>query len=98
MTTGSSPSREIDEAVKEFCARHNDPSWVKALSQLCYAAGKPPREAIWEAIAYYLAVHAVRKRHGCSDALIMDVLMFLEEMMETCSEEEVQRVEIVTSP
>jgi len=87
----------VEKAVGEFCARGNDPSWVKTLTELCCVTRKPPREAIREAITYYLTVHAVRRKHGCSDALIMDVLTFLEEMVETCCEEEVQRVELVTS-
>lgn len=97
ITLGSSPTKKVEKAVGEFCAKHHDPSWVKSLTELCCVTGKPPREAIWEAINYYLNVHAVRSKHGCSDTLVMDVLTYLEEMMETCSEEEVQRLELVTS-
>ena len=98
MIPRSSLSKEAEKAVQEVCARHHDLSWVKSLTELCCVTGKPPRGAIREAIAYYLAVHAVREKHGCSDTLIMDVLTYLEEMMETCCEEEVQRVQLVTSP
>ena len=78
------PSPEVERAVKQFCAKYGvDSKWVKDISELCCATGKPPLEAIEEAVSQYLKQHRIKARHACSDLITLDVLDCLTEMQQS---------------